>query len=403
MLLVLSTLFGAYGGIPAFNRLLVQVASDHCQRQKQPLIVLALTDPALQGASAQPAGPPQADPLPDLDPGSAPGHVWWPAAPSAAVPLELRPSLAANVCYRPCAGDRRALLSAYLREVGRPMPLILGHVNLAPLGLVWPRPYGVIAHGSEVYGRLPWLRRIGLAQAHRIACVSDHTLACVHVRQGAAVERCVRVVNALPLLPACRPTGSHTAPLQLLCISRLHPAEPKGVDALLRAVAMLPADQVKLTVIGEGEARPALQALALSLGLHADRVRFLGAVSDEVRDAELDTCDVFVLPSESEGFGIVYLEALARGKPCIAARAGGAPEIIRDGETGFLVSVPVAAHVPELAAAILGLSNPLLRHNLGQTGRRSVEEMHTLAAFRQRADAFFAALLPDATRASASR
>jgi glycosyltransferase involved in cell wall biosynthesis len=364
MLLVVSTAYGVYGGIPAFNRLLIQAAREHCQRLRQPLQVVALTDsppPAERAAhSAQPSAQP-----------------GWP-------PPGLR--------YLACGGDRRALVRACLRELGRPLPLVLGHVNLAPLGLLWPAKVGVIVHGSEVYDPLPPLRRLALRRAGCVAAVSDHTLGCVVEQQGVAAGRCLRLVNALPSLPALPPPSLHRAPLRLLCISRLHPAEPKGVDSLLRALAWLPAEQARLTLIGEGEDRPRLQALSQTLGLLPDRVRFLGSVPDSVRDAELAGCDVFVLPSEGEGFGIVYLEALARGKPCIAARAGGAPEIVREGETGCLVPAPVAAHIPQLAATIASLSDPALRSRLGAAGRKRVEAQHTYAAFQRRAAALFSAL-----------
>lgn len=390
MLLVVSTLFFAYGGIPAFNRLLLQAAMAFCQARRAPLYVWALTDPlsspapsAALSASAPP-GPVHADPL---SPGSA---IESPIAQAAA---ELEPPfLPSFVRYQPCGGDRHRLIAGVLGELGRPLPLVIGHVNLAPLGLIWPVPYGVIAHGSEVYTRLPLLRRLGLLRAARIACVSDHTRDCVQRLQGVAAKRCLRVVNALPVLPALPAPRPPLGPLRLLCISRLHPDEPKGIDALLQALCLLPPHLATLTVIGDGPARPALLAFSAALRLDGRRVRFLGAVPDAVRDAELDACDVFVLPSEAEGFGIVYLEALARGKPCIAAQAGGAPEIVRDGETGFLVPTPVRAHIPALAAAIASLADPALRARLGQAGRQRVEAAHTQAAFTARAQAFFAAL-----------
>lgn len=379
MLLVLSTLYGAYGGIPAFNRLLVQAAADFCLRLRQPLVVLALTDasadvPAVRSVE----GASRAAMQPGVHP-SAP-----PRGPVGDLP--------AGVTYRAFAGDRRALLAAYLQQVGRPLPLIVGHVNLAPLGLIWPGPVGVLAHGSEVYARLPALRRWALLRATRIAAVSDHTRRCLIDVQGLPAARCVRVVNALPSLPIVPPPSDATTGLRLLCISRLHPDEPKGVDVLLRALARLPESAASLTVIGDGAARPALQALAQDLGLADSRVRFLGPVPDSVRDAELSACDVFVLPSESEGFGIVYLEALARGKPCIAAQAGGAPEIVVPEQTGLVIPVPAAAHVADLSAAIVRLSDPGLRARLGAAGRRRVLQDHSATAFAQRAQAFFAAL-----------
>ncbi len=347
MLIVVSTLLGPPGGIPAFNRLLVEAAAAFAAQRRQPLRVLALTDDRQQ----QRAG---------LD-------------------------------YLPCGGDRRQLIRAFVAELGRPRPLLLGHVNLAPLGLLWPHPVGVIAHGSEVFAPLPLLRRLGLRRATAVACVSDYTAGCVHTQQGLPSGRILRVINALPSLPPVVPAVSEppSAPpraLQLLAICRLHPDEKKGIDSLLRALARLAPADFALTVIGEGPDRPRLQRLAQDLGVAA-RVRFLGAVADDVRDAELRRCDVFALPSELEGFGIVYLEALAHGKPCLAAQAGGAPEIVRPEETGLLCPAPVEKNLDALCAALRRLRDPGLRQRLGQNGRTFVAQHH------QR-DAFVAALQP---------
>ncbi|HNN92370.1 glycosyltransferase family 4 protein [Haliangium sp. UPWRP_2] len=353
MLIVLSTLSGAYGGIPAFNRLLCETAADDAAARRQPLSVLALTD-AL--GTTEPA-----------------------------------------FHYTPCGGDRGRLIREYLRVLwlsdGRfSRPLLLGHVNLAPLALSWPGPVGVIAHGSEVFSPLPPLRRLSLQRANVVACVSDYTADCVRRQQGVNTERIVRVVNALPGLPPLSKAASDTSgPLRLLAIARLHPDEKKGIDALLHALSRLPKDDFALTVIGEGPDLPRLRALSVQLGV-SPRVRFLGAVSNAVRDAELTACQVFALPSALEGFGIVYLEALAHGKPCLAARAGGAPEIVRDGETGLLCPVPVEENLAALCHALSRLRDPGLRQRLADRGRAHVAQHHSRAAFVAAAHALFARL-----------
>lgn len=353
MLIVLSTLLGAYGGIPAFNRLLCETAVADAAARRQPISVLALTD-AL--GTTEPA-----------------------------------------FHYTPCGGDRGRLIREYLRTVWHRdfrlgQPLLLGHVNLAPLALSWPGPVGVIAHGSEVFAPLPPLRRLSLQRASVVACVSDYTADCVHRQQGVKIDRIVRVVNALPCLPPPPKAISDPAlPLRLLAIARLHPDEKKGIDALLHALSRLPKDDFVLTVVGEGPDLPRLRALAVQLGV-SPRVRFLGAVSDAVRDAELAACQVFALPSALEGFGIVYLEALAHGKPCLAARAGGAPEIVRDGETGLLCPAPVEEHLGALCQALTRLRDPALRQRLGDRGRAYVAQHHSRAAFAAAANALFGRL-----------
>lgn len=370
MLLVLSSLFCAPGGIPAFNQLLVRAAAEFAEQRRWPLKVVALTD-----------------------------------AP-AAVPrdfLEMLPAAARPGFYLGCGGERGRCAAAVLAELPRQRLLVLGHVNLAPLGLFWPR-YGVIAHGTEVWTRLPRLRRLALQRATAVGCVSEHTASCVQQQQGVLTGRCARLINALPALPTDflpeaghflpevgqGSAGSLDRPVRVLSVTRLHPGEPKGVDLMLRALAALP--KVEYTVVGTGGALPELRRLAVELGV-AERVRFTGSLSDAERNAELQRCDVFALPSRGEGFGIVYLEAMAFGKPCLAASVGGAPEVVLDGETGLVVQPAVE---PVRAALQLLASSAELRKLLGTAGRERVTQCFSYARFRERAEAFFTRLGPAA-------
>ena len=101
-----------------------------------------------------------------------------------------------------------------------------------------------------------------------------------------------------------------------------------------------------LRVVGRGDDLPRLQTLRNRLGLRS-AVEFLGYLDDRRLTAEFQACRLFALPSEREGFGLVYLEAMACGRPCLGARAGGAPEVITP-ETGVLVEF---GDVPGIAAA----------------------------------------------------
>jgi glycosyltransferase involved in cell wall biosynthesis len=357
MLLVLSSLWGATGGIPSFNRLLVRAAADYAAARRRQLKVIALTD--APGAAVPASWLAQ---LPD--------GMWTPAS------------------YVPCAGARGRCVAAVLAERPRQQLVVLGHVNLGPLGLLWPR-HGVIAHGTEVWRPLPWLRRRALVRAAAVGCVSDHTAAAVVREQGVDAGCCVRLINALPALPeaVAGPVGQG-GPVRVLSVTRLHPGEPKGIDLVLAALPSLP--EVEYTVVGTGAALPGLQRLAAALGVAA-RVRFLGEVSDRERDAELQRCDVFALPSSGEGFGIVYLEAMAWSKPCLAAAAGGAPEVVRAGETGLVVA-PAAE--PVRAALQQLVSSAALRSQLGRAGRERVAQHFGYAPFRAHAARFFSRLEP---------
>jgi glycosyltransferase involved in cell wall biosynthesis len=140
---------------------------------------------------------------------------------------------------------------------------------------------------------------------------------------------------------ASAPVRTRTQVPSMLTVCRL--SEPrKNVDLVLRALARLKSDfGFHYTVVGEGDQKWALTRLAAELGL-ADRVRFMGYVTDAELRSHYQRADLFVLPSgvsttSFEGFGIVYLEANAMGVPTMALRAAGAAEAVDEGRSGFFV------------------------------------------------------------------
>lgn len=126
-------------------------------------------------------------------------------------------------------------------------------------------------------------------------------------------------------------------PRRVIYVGRLEAY--KKVDVMLRAVASLgdAFPTVEIVIVGRGQARPALEALARELGL-ATRTRFCGFVSDDERDRLLAESRVCVCPSEKEGWGLTVIEANAVGTPVVATDADGLRDSVRDGETGFLVA-----------------------------------------------------------------
>jgi glycosyltransferase involved in cell wall biosynthesis len=128
-------------------------------------------------------------------------------------------------------------------------------------------------------------------------------------------------------------------PPVILSVARLDPLERyKGVDHLIEA---LPAVRqavpgARLQIIGSGGDLPRLVRLAAQRGV-SNSVEFAGFVDDQNLRTAYRNCTLFALPSYSEGFGLVFLEAMARGKPCLGARAGATPEII-DQTSGVLVT-----------------------------------------------------------------
>ena len=106
--------------------------------------------------------------------------------------------------------------------------------------------------------------------------------------------------------------------------------------------------------------------------LHEENLLDLGYVSEEEKREAFDACDLFVMPSRYDSFGVVYLEAWRCGKPVIGAKVGAIPEVIEEGKDGLLVEF---GEVNQLASAIISLLNhPDLGKEMGETGRKKVTD-----------------------------
>jgi glycosyltransferase involved in cell wall biosynthesis len=150
----------------------------------------------------------------------------------------------------------------------------------------------------------------------------------------------------------------------ILCVAHLYPR--KNVATLLAAMTRL-SNHAVLRVVGTGPDLARLERLSRDLGL-GGRVEFLGHVDFARLAGEYRRADVFCLPSRQEGFGIVFLEAMAAGLPIVAARAAAVPEVVSDGESGILVGPD---RPDDLAAALDRLlSDPAERLRMGEAGRR---------------------------------
>ena len=151
----------------------------------------------------------------------------------------------------------------------------------------------------------------------------------------------------------------------LLCVGRLIPI--KGHIVLLRAFAAAKKEVpgLELDIAGRGPLEHALRALARELGI-AGSVRFLGYVAP-IQSA-IERSAIVVVPSMGEGFGMVALEAMERARPVIAAEIGGLGELVRDGETGLLVTPGEAEPLREAIVRLAG--NLPLAAEMGAAGRR---------------------------------
>jgi glycosyltransferase involved in cell wall biosynthesis len=137
------------------------------------------------------------------------------------------------------------------------------------------------------------------------------------------------------------------------------------VDTLLRAFALVTADAV-LRIVGTGPERERLERLAQTLGI-TDRVHFLGHLTFAALVAEYRNATLFALTTEQEGFGIVFLEAMASSLPILATRVAAVPEVVLDRVTALLAN---PGDEPALAQILVTLlDDAFLRERLGNAGR----------------------------------
>jgi len=155
-------------------------------------------------------------------------------------------------------------------------------------------------------------------------------------------------------------------------------AENKGLEYLAEAAAHVAKERpdVKFVIVGEdGGARDGFEKRVKALGIQ-DNVKLTGHIQEEaVFRSAFAACDIFVLPSIFEAFGIVILEAMAMGRPCVATRVGGVPDLVSDGRTGILVEPkdPVA-----LAKGLIKvLDEPALAKDMGVNARKRVGKEFT--------------------------
>ncbi len=159
-------------------------------------------------------------------------------------------------------------------------------------------------------------------------------------------------------------------PLRIVFVGSLTPR--KGLHTLLAALSEVPPESWTLTVIGGDRWDPAYasrirQRIAGSSRL--ERVQLLGEIGDSELAARLASSDLLAVPSAYEGFGIAYLEGMAFGLPAIASSAGGAGDLVRDGETGFLVDPDDIAGLARVISTLATEREALVRMSLAARRR----------------------------------
>ncbi len=252
-----------------------------------------------------------------------------------------------------CERSKGRFTVTAVKAARRKAKLVLAaHPNLAPvvqaMRIVAPRMKSIVcAHGADVWEPLRILQRLALRHSNLVLAPSKDTAEHVATEQGVPEER-IHVLpwgldpqfealispGSHPVLPENFPSGR-----VILSVGRWLAAERyKGMDTLITALPRLLTQrpEVQLVLVGSGDDRAWLEDLAEQTGVNR-HVHFLTGLTYSEIAACYAACEIFAMPSGGEGFGLVYLEAMACGKPVIGGLHGGAPEVIQDGVTGYLV------------------------------------------------------------------
>lgn len=264
----------------------------------------------------------------------------------ATVPIE---SLPAGIVQRPPRrGKARFAAEAFRIALSdRPSIIFCGHLYMAPLCAFLARATGaalvIQLHGIEIWTRPTLGQRRALESATLILCVSRYTRAEV-LKYAAIPPHRIRVqANTYcdDFIPGDRAAARHRFGIAggtfcVLSVGRLDARERyKGQDRVIRALPSLRArhPDVVYLISGEGDDLSRLEALAQKAGV-SDAVRFLGHVPREALPDLYRAADLFALPSTREGFGIVFLEAMACGTPALGLAVAGARDALADGMLG---------------------------------------------------------------------
>jgi len=314
-MLLLATEVWRHGGVQRYMKMILRIAEAH----QQPCDVLSIVD--------------------DVDTASPEG-----------------------VAYIGCSGNKAKYCFEALRlgTRGKARTVIVGHVALLPVAWIlrlarFTEEYTLVLHGIEAWQRLGWIHRMGARRAKTIIATTTYTAREFCYFNGIDHSRCVVIPLACDLQTRQFHRSAPLRELKLMTVSRLSVADRyKGFDCIFAAVRLgldcgLP---LRLQIVGSGDDLERLRDVADSLGIQAV-LRFRGPLSDAELEQVYSDSHVFVMPSKKEGFGIVYLEAMAAGLPCIAANHGGAPEVIQHLETGFLVEYGDAEQIVFYLRALL--------------------------------------------------
>ena len=233
-------------------------------------------------------------------------------------------------------------------------------------------PYVVWGQGSDIYLPGSFIRMV----SKTILKNADAVLALTENMKQRMLEICNRDISVVPNgigLERFNTTSGRKKEgnsKTIIFVGRLHPV--KGVSYLIEAMAIVQREipDAKLILVGDGVERSRLEGLSKKLDLNGC-IQFVGQVQQERIPTLLQQADLFALPSLSEGFPVVILEAMATGLPIVATNVGGIPDILEEGVDGYLVNAKRPAEVADRMLVLL--RNDKLREEISVNNREKAK------------------------------
>ena len=319
-----------------------------------------------------------------------------------AVPAEASTGADGNAALGPTTKLRFLISAVSSAFFWRPKLVLCAHVGISPVARLIQRltgtPYWVMLYGIDVWCELAPAKVEALRAAQQLVAISRFTLESASARHG--LQKCKSVFLAPtfsidrshPAEKRAGAIGSQKSPV-VLTVGRLAASERyKGHDVILDAWPMVLREipEARYIIVGDGDDRSRLENRAKELGLSGS-VIFKGGVSGAELQSCYDDCRVFTLPARTEldpraprgeGFGIVFLEAMAHGKPVVGPNVGAPTEFIHDGEHGLLVDPVNPAKLAEALVELL--AHPERACQMGEAGRTWVRQQYSYEMFRER-------------------
>lgn len=289
-------------------------------------------------------------------------------------------------------GGNKFTASLYvLKNIYKTKKLIVAHSNLLLIAILSKilnpkiKVY-LCVYGVEVWKRFPLIHRFFISRIC-VLSISNYTTKIFKKYNNLSISNVFYLPPCVNLEINKKFNNVYDkTQFNILSVSRLDIVDNyKGIDSMIRTIPLLikKIPKLKYTIIGDGNDRGRLERLVQILNLK-DYVDFKGYVDS--LEPFYQYCDIFSLPSKGEGFGIVFIEAMKFGKPCIACVEGGQVDAVINNETGLLCEYN---DIYGLSTRIIDLyQNQSLRKRLGSNGYKHIIKNFTFGSYKERLKTF---------------